>query len=168
MGVDWPAVTANGLLVDKQGGKEERSRHFCVRVRSQTFYPPYHLHLRVFQTMSVNYFLTKHLTRLSCGLSTSVGIPKTARFWSSGWKLPVGSVCIFHLVYDVLFSCWRFKIRIVHLRIIQISSFFYLFFWPRSLWDLSSPTRDWTWAPTVKVQNPNHQATREPHFFHIL
>ena len=28
--------------------------------------------------------ITKHLTRLSCGLSTSVGIPKTARFWSSG------------------------------------------------------------------------------------
>ena len=128
MGVDWQAVTANSLLVYRQGGKEERSRHLCVRVRSQTFYPPYRLHVRVFQTTLGNYFLTKHLTQLSCGLSTSAGIQKTATCWFSGWKLLVGSVCSFHLVYNALFSYWHSKIRTVHLRIIQISSFFYFFF----------------------------------------
>lgn len=46
--MDWQAVTANGLLVDKQGGKEERSRHLCVRVRSQTFYPPISFTLKSF------------------------------------------------------------------------------------------------------------------------
>ena len=28
-------------------------------------------------------------------------------------------------------------------------------------WDLSSPTSDRTWAPAVKVQNPNHWTARE-------
>ena len=32
---------------------------------------------------------------------------------------------------------------------------------PRGLWDLSSPTRDWTQTMAVKAQNPNHLATRE-------
>ena len=37
-------------------------------------------------------------------------------------------------------------------------SFFFFFFLaaPCSLWDLSSPTRDWTQAEAVKSQNPNH------------
>ena len=31
-----------------------------------------------------------------------------------------------------------------------------------SLWNLSSPTRDWTWAPlTMKAPSPNHWTTRE-------
>ena len=29
------------------------------------------------------------------------------------------------------------------------------------LWDLSSPTRDWTWGMVMKTPNPNHWATRE-------
>ena len=32
---------------------------------------------------------------------------------------------------------------------------------PGSAWDLSSWTRDGTQAPTLEVQSPNHQATRE-------
>ena len=32
---------------------------------------------------------------------------------------------------------------------------------PRGLWDLSSATRDWTWATAVKAPNPNHWTTRE-------
>ena len=32
---------------------------------------------------------------------------------------------------------------------------------PCGLWDLSSPTRDWTWAPTVKAQSPNHWTARD-------
>ena len=30
-----------------------------------------------------------------------------------------------------------------------------------SLWDLSSPTRDWTWAPAVRASSPNHWIARE-------
>ena len=42
--------------------------------------------------------------------------------------------------------------------------FFFLFFnlaTPHGLWDLSSPTRDQTRAPAVKVLSPNHWTTRE-------
>ena len=34
-------------------------------------------------------------------------------------------------------------------------------------WDLSSPTRDWTWAPAVKAPNPNHWTTRECLLLHF-
>ena len=32
---------------------------------------------------------------------------------------------------------------------------------PFDLWDLSSPTRDQTWAVAVEAWNPNHWTTRE-------
>ena len=32
---------------------------------------------------------------------------------------------------------------------------------PYHLWDLSSPTRGWTWAPAVKTPNPNHWTANE-------
>ena len=38
----------------------------------------------------------------------------------------------------------------------------YLFyFWPRRLWDLSSPARDWTLALTVTARSPNHRTAGE-------
>ena len=43
-------------------------------------------------------------------------------------------------------------------------------FWAilHGLWDLSSLTRDWTWATAVKVSNPNHWSAREfPCLFHF-
>ena len=39
---------------------------------------------------------------------------------------------------------------------------------PRSLWDLSSPTRSWTWATAVKVPSPNPWTTREFPFHGVL
>ena len=39
--------------------------------------------------------------------------------------------------------------------------FFYFIFWPCSMWDLSSPTRNWTCAPTLVVQGHNPWTTRE-------
>lgn len=37
-----------------------------------------------------------------------------------------------------------------------------LIFWPCcGFWDISSLTRDWTWAPAVKAPDPNHQTTKE-------
>ena len=44
--------------------------------------------------------------------------------------------------------------------IISLSCFFFLSM-PLSLRDLSSPTRDQTQAPTVKVPRPNHWTTRK-------
>ena len=41
---------------------------------------------------------------------------------------------------------------------------FYVFFFLaalRGLRDLSSPTRDWTWAPAVKAPSPNHWTARD-------
>ena len=32
---------------------------------------------------------------------------------------------------------------------------------PRDLWDLSSPTRDWTRPTAMKARNPDHWATKE-------
>ena len=37
----------------------------------------------------------------------------------------------------------------------------FFFFWPSSLQDLSSLTRDWTWNPAVKVLSSNHWTARE-------
>ena len=39
---------------------------------------------------------------------------------------------------------------------------------PRSLRDLSSPTRVWTWAWAVKALSPNHWTAREFPIFHFL
>ena len=40
----------------------------------------------------------------------------------------------------------------------------YIYFWPcqEACGDLSSPTRDWTWATAVTVPNPNPRITRTP------
>ena len=40
--------------------------------------------------------------------------------------------------------------------------FCFLFcFWPREMWDLSSPTRDWNCTPFIGRQSSNHWITRE-------
>ena len=53
------------------------------------------------------------------------------------------------------FFNFNFKI-LFHFKILFI-------FWaaPHSLWDLSSPTRDWTWATAVKAPSPNHWTAGE-------
>ena len=45
--------------------------------------------------------------------------------------------------------------------------YLFFFFWKCSLWDLSSTTRDQTWAPAVKVLNPKHWPAREFRFTFI-
>ena len=37
-----------------------------------------------------------------------------------------------------------------------LNVFFFFLAKPSGLWDLSSLTRDWTWAMAVKARNPNH------------
>ena len=39
--------------------------------------------------------------------------------------------------------------------------FFFLVFWPRGMWDLSSPTRDRTHTPCTGRQSFNHWTTRD-------
>ena len=51
-----------------------------------------------------------------------------------------------------------------HTGLIREFLFFYYFFFlatPCGLWDLSSLTRDGTWATAVKAPNPNHWTARE-------
>ena len=46
--------------------------------------------------------------------------------------------------------------------IVTILFLFYVFvFWPCSVWDLSSPTRDWTHTPCIGRQSLNHCTARK-------
>ena len=45
--------------------------------------------------------------------------------------------------------------------LLSISIFFFFGAVPRGFQDLSSPTRDRTWAPALKVWSPNHWTARE-------
>ena len=47
-----------------------------------------------------------------------------------------------------------------------ICLFVIFFFLPCSLWDISSPSRDWTWATAVKLLSPNCWNARE--FLHLV
>ena len=48
------------------------------------------------------------------------------------------------------------------MNLLQYCFFFYvLVFWPRGMWDLSSPTRDRTLTPCIGRQSLNHWTTRE-------
>ena len=50
----------------------------------------------------------------------------------------------------------------VFIEFVTISLLFYvLFFWPRGMWDLSSPTRDQTHTPCTGRRNLNQCTTRE-------
>ena len=40
-------------------------------------------------------------------------------------------------------------------------------FWPKGIWDLSSPTRDWTCTPCLGRWSFNHWTTREVPYFSI-
>ena len=37
----------------------------------------------------------------------------------------------------------------------------FCFFWPQGIWDLSSPTRDWTHSPCIERWSCNQETTRE-------
>ena len=39
--------------------------------------------------------------------------------------------------------------------------FYVLVFWPRGMWDLSSPTRDRTYTPCIGRRSLNHWTARE-------
>ena len=45
----------------------------------------------------------------------------------------------------------------VHIKTYQTVSFFFFFFCHSTgLWDISSPSGDWTWALAMKELSPNH------------
>ena len=46
--------------------------------------------------------------------------------------------------------------------------FMFLSFWRRSMWDLSSLTRDGTHTPCTGRRNVNHWATRDIHCYYLL
>ena len=57
------------------------------------------------------------------------------------------------------FSKDRQGVELVHYQPFEIYPF--SFFFPVWMWDLSSPTRDQTCAPTVEVESLNRWSTRE-------
>ena len=52
-----------------------------------------------------------------------------------------------------------FKVFIEFLTILLL--LYFVFFWPQGLWDLSSPTRDWTCTPGIGRWSLNLWTTRE-------
>ena len=60
---------------------------------------------------------------------------------------------------DFFLRCTNLKVFIDFVTILLL--FYVLVFWPRGMWDLSSPTRHRTQAPYVRRQSLNHGTTRE-------
>ena len=63
-------------------------------------------------------------------------------------------------LFFLRFLVWtNFKVFIEFVTILLL---FYVFvFWPWGMWDLSSPTRDWTHTPCIGRQSLNHWTARE-------
>ena len=57
------------------------------------------------------------------------------------------------------FSCGQFLVFIEFVTALLL--FNVLAFWPRGMWDLSSPTRDWTCSPCFGRGNCNHWTAKE-------
>ena len=77
---------------------------------------------------------------------------------------------IFFFFFLRFFWCGPFLTSLLNL--LQYCFFFYvLVFWPRGMWDLSSPTRDQTLTPCIGRRSLNHWTAREvptPLIFNIL
>ena len=71
------------------------------------------------------------------------------------WIIFVCKICEIKIQLQFFLMC---------LFIVPVLFFFKLVYFlatPQGLWDLSSPTRDWTWATAVKAKHSNHSAIRE-------
>ena len=73
------------------------------------------------------------------------------------WKHRVVLFCCFFLIF---FWCGIFLVFIEFVTILLLFLCF-VFFWPWSLWDPSSPTRDWNCTPFIGRQSLNHWTARE-------
>ena len=78
------------------------------------------------------------------------------------WNILLGgdmhAGCWVIFIFEVLFLCGLFKKS--SLNILQYC-FCFIYFWPWDMWDLSSPTRDWTRTPCIGRWSPSHWTTRE-------
>ena len=61
-----------------------------------------------------------------------------------------------------------FKVFIEFVTILLLFYLFFCFFWPRGMWDLSSPIRDRTHTHCTGRQSLNHWTTREVPEFHFF
>ena len=66
----------------------------------------------------------------------------------------------FYFFLKIFFLCGPFLKSSLNL-LQYCFCFMFLVFWLRGMWDLSSPTRDWTCTPCAGSQSPNHGTTRE-------
>ena len=79
----------------------------------------------------------------------------------------------YSLVWDFSWHIWDFSVWDAFWLFDTVLTFFFFFFLavPCCLWALSSPTRDWTWARSVRARSPNYWTTRGmplPDYFLIL
>ena len=80
------------------------------------------------------------------------GVCEMPRFYAiTSWLSSFG------MELSSLFICLSLDLFCINL----IWDFCFVLAMPNSLQDLSSPTRDWTWALAVKTLSPNHGAARE-------
>ena len=110
-----------------------------------------------------------------CWLDFS-GFSYVEKFWIVSYAFEHYGMRLF--LFKSHWECWNFcfsmqstqfstgcKFQIV---VVSISVFYFILFLAalHGLQDLSSPTRDWTWALAVKVPSPNHWTAREfPQFY---
>ena len=85
------------------------------------------------------------------------------------WSRHFSSCCFFARIHSDLVcagvSLLKSKVLVSHSYLtfpdVSFTVFFFFLSRPCSLRDLSSLTKDWTWAPTVKAPSPNHWIIRE-------
>ena len=88
-------------------------------------------------------------------------------FFIAYWPFPLWNassnllpIFNFFKFFQSYFLMWTiFKVFIEFITILLL--FYVLVFWPRGMWDLSSPTRDRTRIPCIVKWSPNHWTTRE-------
>ena len=91
--------------------------------------------------------------------------PRTGPGLVVQWGYPHSFFFFFNFFF--FFLMWTtFKVFIEFVTILFL--FYVLVFWPRGMWDLSSPTRDRTHTPCTGRRNLNHWTTREVPYPHSL
>ena len=93
----------------------------------------------------------------------SVGLKRGCRDWATNtftFTILLTTVIMLYLTFRGLL----FKVFIQFVTMLLL--LYVLVFWPLGLWDLSSPTRDWTLPSCIERQSLNHWTTRDvPNFF---
>ena len=78
--------------------------------------------------------------------------------WDQG---PMVMTSLKHFLRIFLMSTVKVFIKFILLFLLYI-----LIFWPQGIWNLNSPTRDWTFSPCIGRKSFNHWTAREVPWLH--